>query len=258
MKHSLLKALVIGIISTVLVIPFTFTELYRALELRFYDQRLKLRPLHPVTDKVVLIAIDDDSIKTLGRWPWSRDRHAILIDTLTSLDAKGISLDIEFLEESPATLEKEVVADSLKGVRERLRHLQSMPNPPGREQAGGGNSGPATLLVETRAMEEVLAGMLKDYDKELARSMALSGRTYLAFHPVDPLPPESPLRPLYPTLKGVLTREDVTSAEGLAGKLPLNKKQSKELVEYFPFLKKQVLLELVEAEIKKNPDITLG
>ena len=257
MKHSLLKALVIGIISTVLVIPFTFTELYRALELRFYDQRLKLRPLRPVSGEVVVIAIDDNSIKTLGRWPWSRDRHAILIDTLTSLGAKGIFLDIEFLEESPSTLEKTVVASSLKEVKESLQHLQSISDPAKTGQVVSPTQLASSFLKETRAMEETLEGMLKDYDKELARSIALSGRTYLAFHPIDPLPPESPLRPLYPSLKGVLTREDVTSAEGLAGKLPLNKKQSKELVEYFPFLKKQVLLELVEAEIKKNPDITL-
>ena len=257
MLHPLLKAFIIGIVSSAVIVPFSFSKLYRALELRFYDQRLKLRPLRPVTDKVVLIAIDDESIKTLGRWPWSRDKHATLIDTLTSLGAKSILLDIEFLEESPSTLEKAVVYDSLKEVKESLQHLQSISNPASAEQAVPPAQLASSLLKETRAMEETLEGMLKDYDKELARSVALSRRTYLAFHPVEPLPRDSSLRPLYHSIKKILIHEGTADVESLSERLPLNKRQLKELREYLPFLKKHILLELVEGEMKKNPDIPL-
>lgn len=84
MIHPLLKAAIIGLISSIVIAPITLIKLYKALELRLYDQRLKLRPLQPVTDKIVIIAIDDESIKTLGRWPWTGDRHAALVETLTS------------------------------------------------------------------------------------------------------------------------------------------------------------------------------
>ncbi len=254
--HPLLKAFIIGIISSAVIIPFTFTKFYKSLELRFYDQRLKLRPLRNATDKVTLIAIDDESIKTLGRWPWSRDKHATLIDTLTSLGAKNIIMDIEFLEESPATLPKEMVDDTLKEVKERLYRLQSLSNLPGMQHTEPSGHPSSSLLEETGAMEKTLEGMLKDYDKELSESIALSERTYLAFHPVEPLPRQSSLRHFYPTLKKIIIQEDAINTEELAARLSLNKKQLKELGEYLPSLKKHILLEQVEEELRKNTDIS--
>ena len=34
----------------------------------------------PASDDVVIISIDDASLTSLGRWPWSRRVHAALID----------------------------------------------------------------------------------------------------------------------------------------------------------------------------------
>ena len=42
------------------------------------------------SDKIAVIAIDDQSIANLGRWPWSRDVHAQMIDLLTEGGAKVI------------------------------------------------------------------------------------------------------------------------------------------------------------------------
>ena len=43
-------------------------------------------------NKVAIIAIDDQSIENLGRWPWPRDIHATMIDKLSAAGAKVIGL----------------------------------------------------------------------------------------------------------------------------------------------------------------------
>lgn len=46
------------------------------------------------SDKVALITIDDASLIQLGRWPWSRARHAELIDKLHAAGAGPIAIDL--------------------------------------------------------------------------------------------------------------------------------------------------------------------
>ncbi|MDP2247346.1 MAG: CHASE2 domain-containing protein, partial [Nitrosomonadales bacterium] len=49
-------------------------------------------------DKVAVIAIDDQSIANIGRWPWSRDVHAKMTDMLTGAQAKVIGNTVFFVE----------------------------------------------------------------------------------------------------------------------------------------------------------------
>lgn len=66
-----------------------------------YDlgQRLHTRP--PPAD-LVIVAIDEDSLSKLGRWPWSRRLHAALIDRLKADGARAIGLDLVFAEPDTA------------------------------------------------------------------------------------------------------------------------------------------------------------
>lgn len=264
MIHPLLKAFIIGIISSTLVIPFTFTRLYKALELRFYDQRLKLRPQRPVTDKVTLIAIDDNSIKTLGRWPWTRDKHAALIDTLCSLGAKTIIMDIEFLEESPPTLEKGLVEDKLREVKERLKDIsQGIQSLPQRATSKEGETSQelfdyysTVVLEEGKALETDIEKIIVDHDEALTRATALSNRTILAFHPVESLHGANSLLPIYPALKELLLHEEAVSIEKLTKRLFLKERQQKDLAEVFTLVKKQVVLETLLEGLEKNPQAT--
>jgi CHASE2 domain-containing sensor protein/signal transduction histidine kinase len=52
----------------------------------------------PVADDIIIVAVDEKSLDTLGRWPWSRQVHAKLVDRLTQAGAKAIVLDILFAE----------------------------------------------------------------------------------------------------------------------------------------------------------------
>jgi len=53
---------------------------------------------HALQNKVVIVAIDDTSIVSLGRWPWRRAFHAELLHRLHSDQAKVVGLDILFIE----------------------------------------------------------------------------------------------------------------------------------------------------------------
>lgn len=51
-----------------------------------------------MSEQVVIIAVDDASIQALGRWPWSRRRHAQLLDRLTAMDVRAVGIDMLFSE----------------------------------------------------------------------------------------------------------------------------------------------------------------
>lgn len=69
------------------------------LDYRLKDARFRVRgPITP-TRQVVVVAIDHKSIKEIGRWPWSREVTARLIEQLAQYGAKVTALDIVFSEQ---------------------------------------------------------------------------------------------------------------------------------------------------------------
>jgi len=63
-------------------------------------------------NEIIIIAIDDESLQGLGRWPWERNIHANLIDKIGEQKPIAIGLDVNFSEESgfllDATLAKSI------------------------------------------------------------------------------------------------------------------------------------------------------
>ena len=51
---------------------------------------------HKASGDIVLVKIDDASLRQAGRWPWPRGYHARLTDSLTRAGAKRIFFDIAF------------------------------------------------------------------------------------------------------------------------------------------------------------------
>ncbi|GFO67990.1 adenylate/guanylate cyclase domain-containing protein [Geomonas limicola] len=71
------------------------------LEAKTYDLRLHLRQLFrppPVSPRIVIVTIDDRSIAELGRWPWSRQLQARLIDRIAAGKPKAIGIDLLYSE----------------------------------------------------------------------------------------------------------------------------------------------------------------
>jgi len=74
----------------------------------FYDAIVKIER-RPANDEVVIVAIDEESLRQLGRWPWPRSTHAKVIDRLTGYGVSAIGIDILFSERDINNLD----ADSL-------------------------------------------------------------------------------------------------------------------------------------------------
>jgi EAL domain-containing protein (putative c-di-GMP-specific phosphodiesterase class I)/CHASE2 domain-containing sensor protein len=51
---------------------------------------------HDPSGNIIVVAIDDKSLKELNAWPWPRRHHARLTDRLTSLGANKILFDLDF------------------------------------------------------------------------------------------------------------------------------------------------------------------
>jgi serine/threonine-protein kinase len=80
-----------------LVSFFLFPDSFQSLERYAYDVGMRGASRTP-SDKLAVIAIDDESIQNIGRWPWSRDIHAQMIERLHQGGAKIIGNTILYSE----------------------------------------------------------------------------------------------------------------------------------------------------------------
>jgi serine/threonine-protein kinase len=136
------------------------SDLVQSLERKAYDMGVRATGLAP-SDKVAVIAIDDESIANIGRWPWPRDIHAQLIDKLTAAKAKTIATTVFFTE--PQVDPGLVYIDKLVQLYE---------------------AAPASVQQQTPEMQQVLVeaeGALNT-DRKLAASVKQSGSVVMPMY----------------------------------------------------------------------------
>jgi len=75
----------------------SFTDFFGTLERRYYDFASTSTSRQP-SERIAIIAIDDQSIANIGRWPWPRDVQANLIDQLAAAKAKTVVNTTLFFE----------------------------------------------------------------------------------------------------------------------------------------------------------------
>ena len=85
-----------ALVLAVIVLHLT-TDVIGTLERRFYDFASTTTTRQP-SDRIAVIAMDDQSIAHLGQWPGSREVHARLIDQLAQAHAKTIVNTAYFFE----------------------------------------------------------------------------------------------------------------------------------------------------------------
>ena len=95
--------------------------------LRTFDLFQVVRPRVQTTRPVVVVDIDEASLKELGQWPWPRTVVADLVTRLSQLGAVAIGFDVVFAE--PDRMSPAVAAESFRGLdaetRDRLDALPS-------------------------------------------------------------------------------------------------------------------------------------
>jgi len=97
------------------------------LRLRTFDLFQVLRPRPQAARPVVIVDIDEASLKAIGQWPWPRTILADLVTRITQAGAVAIGFDIIFAEPdrmSPAVAEK-----SFRGLDDDIRaKLDNLPS----------------------------------------------------------------------------------------------------------------------------------
>ncbi|GAB4111889.1 MAG: adenylate/guanylate cyclase domain-containing protein [Acidobacteriota bacterium] len=125
MSRNTKKVLMSVVILTGTVIGVTLFSKYfpylENLELKNYDFMLAvLRGPLPPPDNLVVVAIDDDSIKKFLSqgfpFPWPRSFHADLIRVLAREGARAIVFDVVFEGQSPDPQEDEELAQAIREV----------------------------------------------------------------------------------------------------------------------------------------------
>jgi eukaryotic-like serine/threonine-protein kinase len=137
----------------VLYVLHQTTDVVETLENRFYDFGIAQANKKP-SDQIAVIAIDDLSVANVGRWPWSRDIQAQLIEKISEGKPKAIINGIFYPE---AQIEKGL--PFLRKIRQTIKERTS--------------SGDLTLeAVDKIAQEGELA---LNADERLARAFASAG-----------------------------------------------------------------------------------
>ncbi|HEB74900.1 MAG TPA: adenylate/guanylate cyclase domain-containing protein [Nitrospirae bacterium] len=100
-----------------LFVPLILTLVFSALTLRnpplvdeyvetlLLDYRFKVRNLlspPPVPSDILMVTIDEESLSTYGRWPWSRRLQAELLDRVFRGGPRAVAVDIFYPEAGPA------------------------------------------------------------------------------------------------------------------------------------------------------------
>jgi adenylate cyclase len=95
--------------------------------LRAFDLFQVLRPREQTAMPVVIVDIDEASLKDVGQWPWPRTVVADLVTRCTQLGAVAIGFDVIFAE--PDRMSPAIAERSFRGIDDETRaKLDSLPN----------------------------------------------------------------------------------------------------------------------------------
>lgn len=87
-----------AVVLTLLVRFWPSITLLDRMELRTLDWRFAHRGVRAPHPDIVIVHVNEESIRQIGRWPWPRRRFAQLIDAFTAAGARAIVFDIFFAD----------------------------------------------------------------------------------------------------------------------------------------------------------------
>jgi serine/threonine-protein kinase len=121
-----------GLVITIVFLIFTQSELLENIERDAYDYGVKSSS-RVANDNIVIIAIDENSIEKIGRYPWSRDIHAQLYNILAENDTKVIGQTTFFSEAQidPGLkyireIKKDLLESSIPDISEQVTKLNKV------------------------------------------------------------------------------------------------------------------------------------
>src|SRR5258708_8681009 len=130
----------LGLVVSLVLLAAGGTQLIESLKRFAYDWGVRASARTP-SDKISVIAIDKRSIDNIGRWPWSREVHAKMIESLASAKPKVVGYTVFFSE--PQVDPGLAYVNRLLETYRRLVPANADPNAPPR--------GVAPALLQIRA-----------------------------------------------------------------------------------------------------------
>ena len=111
-KKFLIYSFFSFLISSFLIVFYIFfPSLLDSFDNRIRDSYFIFKGETKTSNNVVIIDIDDSSIKEFGQWPWSRNILSKIIENLTNSNISVVGMDIVFAEEdrtSPSLIAKKL------------------------------------------------------------------------------------------------------------------------------------------------------
>lgn len=113
----ILPSFIISVVLSGAILGAFKFDFFEGVERRLFDYRLRARGQLPLSDKVVIAAISEESLgkDELGMWPWPRANQAFLVDALSRYGAKVIGYDVFFPEPDENV--------PLSGIRTFMRNM---------------------------------------------------------------------------------------------------------------------------------------
>lgn len=120
--------LLIGLGASLVILLSIGSPLVERADRLLYDMAA---PLHaaPADDRLLIVAIDDDTLAATGRWPWPRDIHARALSRMKAARPAAILYDILFIE--PAAQDHHLAAAMTGQPPVYLPMLFDIPGPDG-------------------------------------------------------------------------------------------------------------------------------
>ena len=212
----------VGLLITLVFLIFSGSDFLQGIERSAYDFSVRSSTRMP-SDKVAVIAIDDESIANIGRWPWPRDIHAHMHEILTEGGARVIGQTVlftephidpglQFITELKSAFEGSAIAtvpgnivDLEKIINRSHDKLKTKHDANGRRAIKQISKYLANSPLKTDVAEEIVnyidflaaAELALDTDLKLVESMALTNNVVLAMtfssgtqlgHPDEDLP----------------------------------------------------------------------
>lgn len=116
-RRFLIEWAVVVMVATAIIAAATIGGWTRPADDLVYDAAMRVTPA-PADPDILIVAIDEESLEALGRWPWPRDLHAALLDQLA--EARPASVTLDLLLSEPGQGEDDA---RLAAAMERIENL---------------------------------------------------------------------------------------------------------------------------------------
>ena len=115
---------------------FKALRIFKAIEQKSMDVRFQIRGKRDPGDEIVIVAIDEKSIKKLGRYPWPRRYVSQFVDRITDSGARLLALDVMYAERQNVDILEAL--DTLTGKYNNSQLQDYIPGGGGKEKISCG------------------------------------------------------------------------------------------------------------------------